>query len=183
LEAHNNIDIAISEYNKAVYELQRNIDEKVKARSEKDYEILEASLLGELEKNVYKNAFYLDEINPLVFISIQQLTLNKIFYLDKRILKINEVTHNGVRYFILSTASALLCTLDKAVANEDKFLRTIESLANESQLIEKFLITHKLLSQMQEKADTFKKSLKDNVNEMTISSVVKGLCDTCPHEL
>jgi hypothetical protein len=33
---------------------------------------------------------------------------------------------------------------------------------------------------MQEKADTFKKSLKDNVNEMTISSVVKGLCDTCP---
>jgi hypothetical protein len=135
LEAHNNMDIVILEYNKAVNELQRNIEEKVKARFEKDYKILEASLSGELEKGVYKNAFYLDEINPLVFISIQQLTLNKIFYPDKSILKINEVTNQGVKYFILSTAAALLCTLDKVVANEDKFLKTIESLANESQLI------------------------------------------------
>lgn len=46
-----------------------------------------------------------------------------------------------------------------------------------------FLAKYKLQYQIEKKVETFKNSLKDNVDEMRISSVVKGLCDTCLHKL
>ncbi|MGC1930043.1 MAG: hypothetical protein WA667_13785 [Candidatus Nitrosopolaris sp.] len=183
LEERNNMDLAISEYNTSVGELESKIDRKVKERFKMDFEILESSLSDDLNKHVYKNAFYVDEINPLVLKSVEQWCMNNIRYLDKQMLTVNELSRQASTFFVLSTAAPLLCSLDRSVANEDRFLTTIQKLSDESELIEKFQMRYRLQHQLEEKTNIFLNSLKDTVNEMKISSIVKGLCDTCPHSV
>jgi hypothetical protein len=183
LEEGNNMDLAISEYNTSVGELESKIDRKVKERFKVDFEILEASLSDDLNKHVYKNAFYVDEINPLVLKSLEQWCINGIRYPDKQMLKVNEIPRQASTFFVLSTAAPLLCSLNRSVANDDRFLTTIQNLSDERELTDKFQRTYQLHSQLEEKTNVFRNSLKDTVNEMKISSIIKGLCDTCPHKL
>jgi hypothetical protein len=70
----------------------------------------------------YQDAYYSDEVNPLVFNSICECSKGNTHYLDKQMLKLEEITRQCSKYFMLSITAPLLCTSDRSMADEDKFL-------------------------------------------------------------
>jgi hypothetical protein len=65
----------------------------------------------------------------------------------------------------------------------DLFFTIYQTIANEGELIEKFRKTYILQCQVEENVKAFKKSLEDIVNEIGISSTIKGFCNRCPRKI
>ena len=122
--------------------MEKLIDGRVKEQFKKDYAMLDVALSDVLTRGTYPNAFYSDEVNALVFNSIRESSKGNTPYLDKQMLKLEEITQQDSKYFILSATAPLLCTSDRSVTNKDKFLNVIKDISFDSQLISEFQAMH-----------------------------------------